>query len=85
MANESVLEAAKKCTDMSLIPISEFPWISILGALIENYENAFARKFFWRNDVLLRPIKLPIRIPYSGGADEQMRKGTYLSFNKRFT
>ena len=44
-------------------------------------------------DVLLRPIRLPIQIPYSGGGrgggeggtDEQMRKGTYLSFNKRFT
>ena len=41
-------------------------------------------------DVLLRPIRLPIQIPYSGGereggTDEQMRKGTYLSFNKRFT
>ena len=44
MANENVLEVAKKCADMSLISISEFPWMSVLGNFVENSKNAFARK-----------------------------------------
>ena len=33
---KGVLEVVKKCAGMSLILISEFPWIWILGNLVEN-------------------------------------------------
>ena len=41
-----VWEVAKKCADMSLVLISEFPWISILGNLVENSRMPFLENDF---------------------------------------